>query len=150
MIVIGVGSPHGDDRIAWAAIQALRGNVKATAIALREVATPADMLDHLEGITKLVVVDGCRAGQAPGTVIRFDWPSAELQFCRAASSHGLGLVEVLTLANVLGRLPPEATIVLMEIADAAPGDELSPSVSKALPELVSAVLNEIHAVEAAR
>ena len=79
-------------------------------------------------------------------MVRFQWPNAALQHCRAGTSHGLSVLEALTLAQALGRLPRDVSIVLMEIGDAAPGKELSESVSEALPELVTAVLQELGAV----
>ena len=57
---------------------------------------------------------------------------------------------MLAMAAALGRLPGEVTIVLMEIGDVTPGDELSASVTKALPDLGSAVVKELHREEAAR
>ena len=39
LAVLGVGSPHGDDRLGWTAIQSLRNRIGA-GIVLREIATP--------------------------------------------------------------------------------------------------------------
>lgn len=136
--VLGIGSPHGDDRVGWCTIQSLRSSLDS-AILLREIASPAQILDHLEGVNKLILVDGCRCGRPLGTLLRFRWPHAALQHCRAASSHALGLVEAITLAETLGRLPDEVIIVLMEIGEAEPGKELSAIVQEALPELEAVV-----------
>jgi hydrogenase maturation protease len=140
--VFGLGSPHGDDTIGWLVARELEGRV-SRGVRIREIAAPAQILDHLEGVGKLVLIDGCRMGLPPGTVVRFEWPHAVFQDSRPASTHGLGLAEMLHLASMVGRLPACVTLFGVEIVHADAGAAVSAKVIESLPILVTEVLEEL-------
>jgi hydrogenase maturation protease len=140
--VVGLGSHHGDDRAGWHVVEMLSG--AADSVVLGD---PSQLLDHLEGCDRLIVVDACRSGQVPGTIFRFAWPpDAALATLTEPSSHGLGAATVLTLAETLGRLPPSVVLYAVEVQSCAPNEPLSPAVSAALPELCRRVRQELSMV----
>ena len=59
--VVGVGSPHGDDRVGWRLVEDLAESAGAGVEAVA-VTQPLGLLDHLDGCSVLIVVDACRAG----------------------------------------------------------------------------------------
>ena len=59
--VVGVGSPHGDDRVGWRLVEDLAESAGPGVEAVA-VAQPLGLLDHLDGCSALIVVDACRAG----------------------------------------------------------------------------------------
>lgn len=129
--MIGVGSPQGDDAVGLhvaerLATRALPAGVRVIARDRPGVA----LLDDLAAAPAVVLVDALRGGEAPGRVciVREE----ALARARAASSHALGVAETLALARALGRPLPALRVVGIEIADAAPGDALSPPVARAL------------------
>ena len=136
--VVGMGSPHGDDQAGWRLVEMLGTAVDATALS-----DPGRLLDHLEGCEKLILVDACRSGQAPGTILRLSWPDASLRTFAGGSTHSLGIGAVLALAENLGRLPPAVVLFAVEAESREPNQELSPAVSAALPELCRRVRGEI-------
>jgi hydrogenase maturation protease len=140
--ILAVGSPHGDDRACWEVVEWL-GQRPVPGVEAAVLAGPLDLLGLLEGCTRLVVVDACRSGAAPGTVVRIDWPDARLYGSAGPSSHGVGVAEALALAEALGKLPPRVTLIGVEVGICGPGAEMGPEVQAALPELYRQILEEI-------
>lgn len=141
-VVIGLGSPHGDDRAGWALVDLLGPHPGPDAEAAA-VSEPCRLLDHLDNCDHLILVDAARGGQAPGTVRRLTCPGDDLLTSLGRSSHGLGLGAILALGEALNRLPPRVTIFGLEAGDCAPDGDLSAAAAVALPVLRDAVLAEL-------
>jgi hydrogenase maturation protease len=141
-VILGLGSPHGDDRAAWEVIARLPPLPRTAA---RAVADPLAVTELPTGCELLIVVDACRGGRPPGTVREFRWPDPALGNERAVSSHGVALAAALDLARVLGRLPPRVLIVAVEAAEDEPLTGLSPAVEAAIPDIVARVCAAITA-----
>jgi len=141
--VIGVGSPHGDDAVAWHLIERLRP--RGLAARIHCVATPAELLHWVRHDENLLLVDGCRTGQTPGAILRFAWPHPALRgwTAGATSSHGLALPDVLGLLEALGRLPPQVVIYGVEVGSWEPGSAPGQAIAEALDELERRVWHEI-------
>jgi len=139
--VLGVGSPHGDDAAGWRVVEMLRRRPGLCAH-LAAVAPP-QLLDHVSGCRRLILIDACRGNQPAGTVIRLAWPDDLLRSQGRRSSHGLAVADALALADTLGWLPPQVIVWSVEVAQCEPGQELTPEVRRALPELERHVLREL-------
>jgi hydrogenase maturation protease len=136
--VIGVGSPHGDDAAGLAVAAALAARPLPPGIVVHACERPLpDLLDALEGADAAVIVDAARSGAPPGGVRRL--APGELARTGAASTHGLGVAEVLDLAAALGRAPARIEILALEIAGAG-GGAPSPAVRAALAAAAEAAL----------
>jgi hydrogenase maturation protease len=136
--VVGMGSPHGDDQAGWRLVEMLENAVDATVLS-----DPGRLLDHVDGCEKLILVDACRSGLAPGTIVRLTWHDASLRLFAGRSTHSLGVGAVLALAETLRRLPPAVVLFAVEAESCEPGEQLSPAVSEALPELCRRVWQEM-------
>jgi hydrogenase maturation protease len=132
--VIGVGSPHGDDALAWEVVRHLRE--QRPDIEMHIVDGGQRLLDLLDGRGTLLLVDAVAAGTTPGTMHCLEWPDQSAQVMRPGSTHDLRLAEALRLATALGSVPPRVVVFGMEIESSAPQAGLSPPVLAALPELV--------------
>ncbi len=132
--VVGVGSPHGDDRVGWRLVEGLAGSAGPGMEAVA-VAEPLGLLDHLDGCSSLVIVDACHAEGVPGSVTILAWPGDRPEFERSRSTHGLGLAMALELAAVLGRLPPSVLLFAVEAGACDPGTDPGVELESFLPEL---------------
>jgi hydrogenase maturation protease len=133
-VVVGVGHPaRGDDAAGLEVARLVQaGGVMA--------ASPIELLTAWEGADEAIVVDAARSGAVPGTVHRFDATAGPLPTgLLAASTHAIGLAEVVELARVLGRLPKRLVVFGIEVADVAPGQPLSPSVAHAVRRVVEEI-----------
>jgi hydrogenase maturation protease len=81
---------------------------------------------------RVVVVDATASGAPPGLVRVWDAAAGPLPaglFPR--SSHTFGLAEGVEMARLLGRLPPDFTVIGVEGGDFSAGEGLSPAVEEA-------------------
>ena len=132
--MIGVGNETcGDDA---AGILVARSVEQELIPAVACLVAPADALSLLgawDKVPLVVVVDAARSGAAPGTIHAFDARLAPLPaLLRPISSHGYGILEVIELARVLGRLPPRLLVFGIEGTRFAPGDPVTAPVAAAV------------------
>jgi len=142
-LVVGLGSPHGDDAIGWQIVDRLRSAVPCDA-EIRVAADPTEILGWLEGVTELHVCDACQSRGRPGQVHRWRWPEFDEQSPTGRlSSHGTTLHEVLRLGERLGLLPPRVMIWGIEIAEARPAKDFSASLEQVMISIVPRIAGEI-------
>jgi hydrogenase maturation protease len=133
-IVAGIGSPHGDDQAGWrvAALLARRSELPAHIITVHE---PTQVLEALRGCERLIIVDACHWGGVVGSVLRLSWPDARIAAARRHSTHGIGIADVLTLAERFDELPSVVEVYGIETGDCLPGHDLTPEVARAAAEV---------------
>lgn len=146
--VIGVGNPErGDDGVGPAVIERLRDRVAADVSLAAVSGEPGELVDRLGTAGAVWIVDAATGGGAPGTVHWLDAGSGGPVPARpGASSHGLGVVEALALAQALGRLPDVCRIVAIEGEGFGLGTGLSAPVSGAVDAVVEQLRAEIAGV----
>jgi len=132
--ILALGSPHGDDRVAWHAAERLQGD-RRLAHAVHRVASPWDLVDYLQSGCKVIVLDACRSGAAVGSLIQLAEHDLEKLERRGGTTHGGSIAESLRLARALGR-PYENVIVLaVEIEEPSSVSEMSEAGRQAAREL---------------
>ena len=136
-LIIGLGSPHGDDRAGWAVVERLRSRGGASARSARD---GSDVLMALEGEDDVVLVDASAPSGCPGRLRAYTWPSPALGQARLLGTHALGLVEALRLAESLGSLPRRVRVLAIEAESSEIGASLGPSVARAVDRLVEQLL----------
>jgi hydrogenase maturation protease len=149
--VLGLGSPFGDDRAGWIAVENLMRSDGFRALpegfASAEICDPVgnNLLDAMRGANLAILIDAAQSGAAPGTIRRLDAQNLE-DGSEPCSSHGFGLSATLALGRVLNELPPNVILFLIEIpATAEFGPAVVPStpVAGAIPGLIAAILADI-------
>jgi hydrogenase maturation protease len=149
--VVGVGSPWGDDAVAWEVVrQVQREKEWGNEIEFHVVDGGQRLLDLLDGCGTLVLVDALASGEVPGTLLRLTWPDARLEALRPGTTHDLRPAEALRLAATLDLLPPQVLIlaVARECFSSQPG--LSSTVAAAVPDLVEKLLSVLVTVHESR
>ena len=138
-MVLGVGSPHGDDRIGWQIIDRLHRHQPRLAAAHLQV--PVELCEQLYASDRLLIVDAASLGNPPGTITVWHWPQLPPLAASRGGTHGLDLFTALQLAEGLGRLPPEVTLMLVETAEVAPLGEAVVASEQVLAELERQVVD---------
>ena len=95
-----------------------------------------NLLPIVEEASHLLILDAVDARQAPGTVIELLGDEIPLFSGIKLSQHQVTFQEVLGLAAVRGKLPPNLHLIGVQPADLEIGLELSPIVAAALPEII--------------
>ena len=118
--IIGIGSPFGDDRIGWQAIDHLieagfAARFPPDWVSFEKADRPGGLLISLIRDAELaVLVDAMRSGAVPGTLRRL-CPDELVPECGLLSGHALGVADTLALAEVLGDLPRRVVIYGIEM-----------------------------------
>lgn len=125
---------------------------------LREALPETDDLDVLDGGTwgmqllpsiedadRLLVVDAVYDGQEPGTVIRLEKDELPRLLYQKVSPHQIDLREVFAVLELKGSFPEEAVALGIEPDVVELQDGLSPTVEKAMPELLDEILAQLRA-----
>lgn len=153
-LVIGLGTPHGDDAVGLVLgqqLEAWAANQGRTWVRVRVLPTPLGILDSLDSLdssdrfARLIVLDACVSERPIGHLARSSWPHDAWETARCTGSHDLALPDVLKLAGQLGRLPRSITILGITIAppSSAAGFGLSATLHAAMPGLLRQVRCEI-------
>ncbi len=104
-----------------------------------------DLLYHLEGVQRLIVLDAVLGGKAPGTLYRLSGEEVSAHFRNKVSAHEIGFQEVLAILELTERSPKEIVVLGLEPESLDPGTDLSPSVRESMPRLLEECLRQLRA-----
>ena len=142
--MIAVGNDlYGDDGIGNAVLDALKKIPEMKEIELIDGATDAlGLIDHFEGTEHVIIVDAAQMGETPGTVKVFSKEEVKLKIkMDHLSVHGISLAETFDIAQLVGSLPQNITIIGIEPKNIGISETLSDVVIKSIPEIVSNIMN---------
>lgn len=114
--IIGLGSPYGDDQVGWKVIDLLCARLGSDdgAGKLAKAATPANLLDLLEGGERLVLIDACQGLGQPGNFRCLTWPDSQIRQMRSAAGHLLCVHDAIRLAQAIGKSPTSCEVWCIE------------------------------------
>ena len=143
--LLALGSPHGDDAIAWEVARVLeeQGGAANNNLQIERLETGWDLLNCLSPLTPTILIDACQSGRDPGSVFEVD--RQELDGVHGTSSHTGPMCDILALAEQLGKLPDRFLIVGIEPFDSSPGEGLSQPARAAIPLLCDRIREQIAA-----
>jgi hydrogenase maturation protease len=144
VVVAAVGSEfRRDDAAGPAVIDRVGGELGGVEV-LGALASPFDLLGAWDGADLAIVVDAAAADDQPGAVhvVEVDMasvPETHGRTSRSASSHGVGVIEAIRIARVLGTAPERVVLVGVAGEDFGEGTRLSRSVSRAVEQAARVV-----------
>jgi hydrogenase maturation protease len=157
-LIVGLGSPHGDDQAGWLAVDQLRRQEPRCDAEIRHAAVPLDVLDWLDGVQELHLIDACASTAGECDIFRLKWTNGRLHVtlpsgnnesvCSAAAgknagTHGIGMIEVLQLADAMGQLPEEVVVWAIPMHSSAPEARISEDAQKRVRKAVTALHSEL-------
>ena len=147
ILIAGVGHPlMGDDSLGLEVIRKMEeGSPLARTRLFYACASPLDILGELDGIKKLIIVDAL-IGIGPGEIIKQRYGSHHSEVhINEVETHGIGLVQTLTLAQ---ELHPGIDIIVIGAGidpAAAPGAPMTQALRERIPDLIQRIEEEIAA-----
>jgi len=159
-LVVGIGSPHGDDQAGWEVIKQLSDRLVGD-FTFRKASVPHDILDWLHSELNVHIVDACfdsepgvrrhviRQQPDPSVQVnqRQPWSAdfAEMAFpdVRSSSSHQLDLLSVLKLASTLGKLPNQFILWTVSIELSCKNDGMGSGTASRVSECARQIANEL-------
>lgn len=106
-----------------------------------------ELISLIQEVDFLIIVDAINAQAEPGSLFRFQ--PGDLQVFPEqyeVSSHQIGIIEVLTMANVLGQAP-QTLIFGVQPKSLEWGMGISPEIQALFPRLADLILNEINTIQ---
>ncbi len=137
-----IGSPHGDDAIAWLIADALLEGCPEE-MRILKLGAPTDLLNHSLDVARLILCDACHGSGDAGTVTLWTWPNLPALLARQPGTHSFGTADVLKLCENLRQLPPVVQILGIEVSNCGRFGALSPVVQQRWPEIVRTVRETI-------
>lgn len=148
VLIMGVGNYlMGDEGVGVHAVQLL----------LRQPSLPvyADVVDggtggfhlleYFEKYPKVILIDACLDGQPSGT-IRLIHPRYASDFPKAMSSHDIGLKDMISSLQLLGRIPEIHLFVVSIEYLQMQGVELTKDVEAVMPTLIAQITELVHSL----
>jgi hydrogenase maturation protease len=143
ILIVGIGNILCcDEGVGVHVIQEMEDMELPDHIELLDIGTSTpDLISHLEGVRKLIVIDALKAGGSPGTIYRCKPEDLLANEEGPISLHEIGLMETLNMAKKMGR-EIDAVIIGVEPKVLDWGVDLSGEVKKQIPAIIEAVLKE--------
>ena len=137
-IILGIGNLlNRDEGVGIHAIRALQANELDKSYELLDGGTLGlNLLPIIEETSHLLVLDAIDAGRESGALIELTDEQIPLFSAIKLSPHQLSFQEVLALAMVRDHFPKHLVLLGIQPADMGPGVELSPVLSRTLPQLI--------------
>ncbi len=137
-LILGIGSVlMGDDAIGVRVIDELEKHVLPEGVSARAGdISGLDLLKHFSGFESVIIIDAAKMGEKPGTVKMFK--SSEIKkdaFNDKFSTHGMALIETLTLSEMLG-MSPEIDIIGIEPYNTDFSLDMTEGMKEKVPEII--------------
>jgi hydrogenase maturation protease len=146
-VVLGVGNElFRDEGVGVHAARILQTKLPSSAGDVEAIdgGTSPDIWSLIDGADKLIIVDAVRGGCEAGTIYRFTPQQIVADRGLVTLVHQMGILENLSLMELVGGKPDETVIIGVEPAELEPGLELSAKLQERLPKIIQTVLGEIH------
>jgi hydrogenase maturation protease len=141
--ILGIGSPLGDDQAGWLVADAL--SAMGVDACIDKLDRPGvNLIPLLEDATWAILIDAMQSGSPNGDIRRFGtetWPA----YSHGLSSHGLGVIDALSLARELGGLPSRIDLYGIEIGPVAPGTTAGEDIRAAAQQLARHIAADLAA-----
>lgn len=142
-VVIGIGNEfRRDDGVGPALVALLAEDAPEDVRLLVSDGEPTRLIEAWDGASVAIVIDAARVDSpTPGRFRRTE--AADLTDRPSASTHGLGVLDALRLAEAVGRAPQRLVVFAVDVAEVGHGTGLGPAVTAALAPLADAVRAEL-------
>jgi hydrogenase maturation protease len=143
ILIVGIGNLLcRDEGIGVHVIQEMKNMKLPDHIDLLDMGTSTmDLIGHLEGVKKLIVIDAMKAGGSPGTIYKCRPEDLLPEEEGPISLHEIGLLESLNMAQKMG-MKIDTVIIGVEPKILDWGMELTEEVKIKIPTIIEAVLKE--------
>lgn len=99
------------------------------------------LLPIVEDADYLIVVDAVLVGEPPGNIVKFNFEELPSNLTRKLSSHEIDVIEVLKVAEALGKRPPTVIIGIQPKDISSYGTVLT--IKNHIPKLIDFILEEL-------
>ncbi len=115
-MIVGVGSPYGDDCLGWEVVRQLRLHPKIQQLSVQDVVIQCadrpgiNLLNIINQSNTAVIIDAAVSDYPPGTITRLENEDLDTAV-KSASSHDFGVLETIALGKALNQLPKRVIVL---------------------------------------
>jgi len=102
-----------------------------------------DLLYHLEGVRRLLIIDAVETGKEPGTLIRMTGDEVPAFLSLKISPHQIGVPDMLFAAKLKDMYPDEVVLLGVQPGLIETGLNLSPPVAARVAPLIAQAVKEL-------
>lgn len=141
--VLGIGSPHGDDRIGWVLVDELQKLTPHSDIYWEKVSAPVtSLVNQLSAYDYILALDAAELARTPGESVFIQNAAGALEQQESlVSSHSMGLLESWQLARALDMKLPAISLFLVQMEQTEPMQPISVSLEKKIPDMLEELAN---------
>ncbi|NTU79445.1 MAG: hydrogenase maturation protease [Chloroflexales bacterium] len=148
LIIIGCGNTNrSDDGVGVRVIHDLRRRGLPDMVRLVDAGTGGmDVMFHLEGARRVILIDAAQAGAAPGTLYRVPGEQlADLPPPGTLSLHNFRWQHALAVGRMIykERFPTDIVVYLIQVASLDYGLELSPAARAGAEQVAALIVEEV-------
>jgi hydrogenase maturation protease len=155
VLIVGIGSPHGDDQAGWLVADALQRSLNHfhrphLACGVKKAVVPLDLLHWLEHVDVLILCDACQSDAPAGHIQQFPLTNSttgrlhntlpDSDACSTRATHGFDLIQVLQLIQITSGRLPNTTLWVISGTSFSPGSAISDPVLLAITRLELEIL----------
>lgn len=144
-LVLGLGNlVHADDGVGVHAIARLERHPRVPpGVVLMDGGTQGlNLLAHLTGVEKLLVLDAIDAGREPGAIVRLEGDTLQ-RLPGKPSVHQLGFADLMIALQLIGETPPEVVVLGVQPQSTGWSASLTPPVADALGAFIDLAISEL-------
>ena len=145
-LIIGIGSPFGDDRVGWEVVEQLQRMDLPPEIRLLSLDRPGvELIERMRGHAQVTLIDAVHSEEhPPGTCLELTPEQLHLLAC--TSTHGFGLADTLKLGQSLDALPPSLQLCAICISppEQSPAAIITPAIQTAAVTLARQLALQVH------
>jgi len=146
-LVLGLGNlVHGDDGVGVHAIQRLETHpdVPPDVVLMDGGTQGLNLIAHISGFQRLLVIDAVDAGEAPGTLIRLEGEAVDT-LPGKPSVHQLGFADLMIALKLLGDAPEKVVVFGVQPKSTEWTTELTEPVRACMDNLLAVVIAQLEA-----
>lgn len=144
-LILGVGNILlSDDGVGVRVVQKLKALDLPQTVQVEDGGTCGlDLMQYLEGVSRLIVIDAADFKLPPGTIRRLEGADVPAFLAQKISPHEINLPELLFSAKLTGIYPQQVIIFGVQPGSLDTSLELTPPVAAQVDRLVDLVLQEM-------
>ena len=150
ILIMGIGNlVQSDDGFGVHIIRAFSSNDNKLPDNVEILDAGTSIVDHLSNLILadyLICVDVAAGGKSPGTIYRFRPEDITYKKSRFHNAHKISIFDALKMVEAMKGKTPDTLIYAVEPENIEWGIEMSPTLQKVMPEVMSLIDKEIHSI----
>ncbi|KTD30450.1 MULTISPECIES: hydrogenase maturation protease [Legionella] len=148
LLILGLGSPFGDDRLGWEVVRLLQQREELKSYSSQQVQMVCGdrpgvhLLELMSNAKTVFLIDAVKTGAKLGSLHCFN-PEEIKVLSTLQSTHDFGIAQTLALGKALNSLPQNLFLYGIEINDVKFQFEISDPINQATQALVEQILKSI-------